>query len=113
MTTMTLSLIAAIATMNSPFIKPKEFSIVPQLEIDHEISSTFYVKGIIGARTQPKSLTLWNPVTGKWTVEAGIRLWDTEIGIGHQSEHGIGNHFRKERYTETFDYIKLQYKKEF
>ena len=109
MTSLTLSLLAIFSTLHSPYIKPKEFSLMPELTVNHELTKMVYVKGVVGALTQPESLTVWNPMIGHWTVEAGLKLWNTKIGLGHKCEHAIGSHWRKERHTESYEYLRLEY----
>lgn len=107
MTSVLLTLITLGAT-NTPY--PKGFTLIPQARVEHSFSLGAFGAFESSARCLPKNPIRWNPLTAKWTVEAGFRKWGFEVAAGHTSEHGID---KVQLATESSDYIRLVYKKDF
>ncbi len=107
MTVVELALIAALALPNSPY--PKRLTLIPELAVTLKpaASSPFYLKLISSARCLPGEWNRWNPITAKYTGEAGLDFGWARAGVGHQSEHGIDEIWPA---TESMDYGVLRFR---
>lgn len=102
-------MIAALSIANTSY-PPKNKPVYTLLTIRHEFCENFFVEGLVGTRSQPSSLTVWNPVRAQWGVEGGISLLGAEVSIGHLSDHGID---KVDPRAESYNYLKLRVRKEF
>ena len=82
--------------------------LIPSLTVEIPINH-FFIKQTSSAECSPRSIKLWNPQTATWIIESGYKQDSFSAFIGHKSYHAIES-LKK---FDSFDYVGIQYSKEF
>jgi hypothetical protein len=81
--------------------------LVPTLSV--QLGDVFYLRQVSSAECSPSSVTRWNPKTVTWIIESGVEHKDIRAFVGHKSYHSVDS-LKK---LDSYDYIGIEYKKEF
>ena len=97
--------LALIQGLGVGFSEPRllvEYSPLPWLVVGQETFSVCNPSGVLS----------WNPSTIHWDAFAGLRLGGVSVQLGHISNHRLIGEWPA-RDLKSFEYIRLEYKKEF
>lgn len=82
-----LALASILGFYNTPY--PREFTLLPSIEIRQQVVSKFFVSHMSALRTNPVSIGRFGVRQVTWDFKAGYESGRITMALGHQSQHGI------------------------